>query len=201
MAVSKNQVGFECEFVEAPADYLQSECPICLHIFREPYQVTCCGKSFCRQCIERVKRNNKPCPCCNKYDFNDFPNKGLQQPLYGFKVYCVNKGKGCEWEGELGQLDNHLNLNPSNTDQLKGCNFAEIKCDYCSILLLRCELLCHRNTLCVKRPFSCKHCDDYLSTYEDVVNNHWPMCGCYPVQCPNECGAIPQRKNTQVPYC
>ena len=127
MALSKNLVGFECEFVEAPVDYLQSECPICLHILREPYQVTCCGKSFCRRCIERVKGSNKPCPCCNKGDFNDFPNLGLQQPLYGFKVYCINKGEGCEWRGELGKLNNHLNLNPQDRNkELEGCEFAEI---------------------------------------------------------------------------
>ena len=137
MAVSNNQIGFECEFLEPPADCLQSECPICLHILREPYQVTCCGKSFCRRCIERVKGSNKPCPCCNKGGFNDFPNLGLQQPLYGFKVYCVSKEKGCDWKGELVKLDNHLNLNPQDRDdnELKGCEFAKIECSYCSNLL------------------------------------------------------------------
>ena len=196
MAMSKNQVGFECEFVEPPVDYLQSECPICLHILREPYQVTCCGKSFCRQCIERVKgSNNKPCPCCNKGDFNDYPNLGLQQPLYGFKVYCANKEKGCEWRGELGKLDDHLNLNPQDRDkELEGCEFTKIKCSYCSDLIKRNKLLLHKNELCDKRPFSCEYCNEYESTYDDVIHNHWPVCGCYPVQCPNKCGAFPERQ-------
>ena len=194
MAVPKNQIGFECEFVAAPVDYLQSECPICLHILREPYQVTCCGKSFCRLCIERIKDNNKPCPCCNKDSFNDFPNKGLQQPLYGFKVYCVNKGKGCEWKGELGQLDNHLNLSPQEDKELEGCEFAEIECCYCSDVTLRSKLLHHKKELCDKRPFSCEFCNEYESTYDDVFFNHWPVCGCYPVRCPNECGAFPERQ-------
>ena len=197
MAVSKNQVEFECEFMEDPPQWLQTECPVCLHILQEPYQVTCCGKSFCRQCIEMVKNTNKPCPCCNEDDFNDFPNKGLQQPLYGFKVYCSNKGKGCHWKGELGQLNNHLNMNPSNIDQFMGCNFAEIKCDYCYIFLTRGELLYHKISLCDKRPFSCKYCNDYTSTYNDVIHNHWPVCACHPVHCPNACGAIPQRQNLE----
>ena len=51
MATPRNQIGFECEFVEDPPQWLQTECPICLQILPEPYQVTCCGKSFCRQCM------------------------------------------------------------------------------------------------------------------------------------------------------
>ena len=159
--------------------------------------MTCCGKSFCRQCIERVKGSNKPCPCCNKGDFNDYPNLGLQQPLYGFKVYCVNKEDGCEWKGELGELDNHLNLNPQDRDdkELEGCEFAEIECSYCSDFIKRNELLHHKNELCDKRYFSCEYCNKYESTYDDVFHNHWPVCGCYPVQCPKDCGAFPRRKD------
>ena len=63
------RVGFECGFLEDPPKWLQTECPICLHILRDPYQVTCCGKSFCRLCIDRVKGDLKPCPCCNTENF------------------------------------------------------------------------------------------------------------------------------------
>ena len=196
MAVSVSHVGFDCEFVEDPPQWLQTECPICLQVLQEPYQVTCCGKSFCKQCIERIKAANKACPCCKKEDFNDFPNKGLQQPLYGFKVYCINKEKGCEWKGELGDLEKHINLNPqSNEDKEQdGCEFAEINCSYCSDSILRSKLLHHQHELCDKRPFSCEYCCKYESTYEDVIHNHWPVCGYHPVRCPNQCDAFPQRK-------
>ena len=186
-------IGFECRFLEDPPQWLQTECPVCLHILREPYQVTCCGKSFCRLCIERVKGDLQHCPCCNAENFNDFPNKGLQQPLYGFKVYCSKKEKGCEWKGELGQLDNHLNL--GDAEELEGCEFVEIKCSYCSNVILRRQLLDHKNNHCDKRPFGCEYCNEYEATYDDVTQNHWPVCGCYPVQCPNECGAFPERQN------
>ena len=198
MAALNSQIGFDCAFVEDPPKCLQIVCPICLHILREPYQVTCCGKSFCRQCIEMVKDNNHPCPCCKQDNFNDFPNKGLQQPLYGFQVLCSNKEKGCHWKGELGQLDNHLNLNLSNDtcdNHFEGCEFAEIKCEYCSDVLVRNNLLHHKTELCDKRPFSCEYCNEYESTYDDVIHYHWPICGNHPVRCPNECGAFPQRQN------
>ena len=104
--------GFECDFVENPPKAFQSECPICLLVLRDPYQVKCCGKSFCKECIHRIKAANQVCPTCNDKNFTWFRNKGLQRALYSFLVYCVNKNKGCGWTGELRELDNHLNACP-----------------------------------------------------------------------------------------
>ena len=44
------------------------------------------------------------------------------------KVYCSLKYKGCEWRGELRELDNHLNSEPSVDLSLEGCLFTVIKC-------------------------------------------------------------------------
>ena len=194
-SVSMNKVGFECEFVTKPSkEFPQSECPVCLHILREPYQVTCCGKSFCKECIKRVKDGGKPCPCCNEGEIKDFPNKGLQQPLYGFQVYCSKKDSGCEWKGEMGQLDRHLNVSQTTPEnELEGCEYSDIECTFCQDFFVRSELRHHKTDLCDKRPFSCEHCNDFESTYEDVIHNHWPVCGHHPVKCPNECGAVPLR--------
>ncbi len=63
----KRIIGFDCEFMEPPPErYVQSECPVCLQIIREPHQVTCCGKKFCKACIEHIKVTKKPCPTCNE---------------------------------------------------------------------------------------------------------------------------------------
>ena len=198
-SVSMNKVGFECEFVTQPSkEFPQSECPVCLHILREPYQVTCCGKSFCKDCIKRVKGDRKPCPCCNEDDVHDFPNKGLQQPLYDFQVYCSNKDSGCEWKGELGQLDHHLNVSQTTPEnELEGCQHSNINCTFCQNTFVRSELHYHKTELCDKRPFSCEHCNAFESIYEDVIHNHWPVCDLFPVKCPNECGAFPQRRHTK----
>ena len=120
--------GFECEFVEKPPKAVQSECPICLLVLREPYQATCCGKSFCRLCANRAKARNQVCPTCNSGNFNLFYNLGLQQSLYDFQVYCTHKSKGCEWTGELRELDSHLNSDPPANNALEGCPFTLIKC-------------------------------------------------------------------------
>ena len=189
--------GFDCDFVEQPPSTIQSECPVCLQILCEPYQAPCCGNSFCRVCIEKIKTDNKPCPTCKEDNFVTFFDKRLQRSLYGFQVYCSHKQEGCEWKGELGQLDNHLNLSPQADKQLEGCEYSEIECIYCSELIKRCNIAFHQSDLCPKRPFSCEYCHSYESHYEDVINSHWPVCGYHPVQCPNECGTFPQRQALQ----
>ena len=52
---------------------------------------------------------------------NDFNNYSID----AFQVCCSNKEEGCKWKGELGQLDNYLNLNNlSEENELEGCAFA-----------------------------------------------------------------------------
>ena len=187
--------GFECEFIEKPPKAVQSECPVCLLVLREPYQVTCCGYSFCRVCTERIKLRNIPCPCCKAEEFDHYPNKGLQRSLYEFKVKCVNDIERCQWVGELGQLDNHLNSNPTKEKQLEGCQYVKIECLYCSEHFQRSNIQAHQNDKCLSRPFSCEYCGEFDSHYEDVINNHWPVCDNYPLPCPNKCGETLQRQN------
>ena len=142
--------GFECEFVEKPPKAVQSECPICLLVLREPYQATCCGKSFCKECIERSKAGSKRCPTCKTENFFSYPNKGLQQSLNDFEVYCSHKSKGCEWRGELRELDKHLNSDPPADKSLEGCPFTVISCPLncatCTMKKPRNEVVIHVNS-------------------------------------------------------
>ena len=69
--------------------------------------MTCCGKNFCEACIERVKKDKKPCPLCGK-NFQAFPDQRLKRPLYLLRVYCSERVDGCGWSGELRDLDKHL---------------------------------------------------------------------------------------------
>ena len=147
--------GFDCDFVEQPPSTIQSECPVCLQILCEPYQAPCCGNSFCRVCIEKIKNNNKPCPACREENFVTFHDKRLQRSLYAFEVYCSHKQEGCEWKGELGQLDNHINLSPQPDKQLEGCEYSEIECIYCSELIKRCNITIHKTKDCRKTFIDC----------------------------------------------
>ena len=143
--------GYECEFAEPVPPAFQTKCLICLEILRDPYATSCCGKSFCLFCIKSVKDSNKPCPHCQCQKYTVNYNKGLQQALLQLHVFCSNKEVGCQWKGELSQLENHLNLNPKLDEQLAGCLLAEIKCKYCSKMFKRMEINKHQSDVCTKR--------------------------------------------------
>ena len=97
--------------------------------------------------------------------------------MKALKIRCSNKGSGCEWEGELGDLDKHLNLWSFDGK----CDFVVVECPLkCGKRIQRRYLAKHK---CSKRPFSCKYCD-YQATH---VNDHWPKCQRYPEVCPNKC--------------
>ena len=201
MASGNGKVGYGCKFIDTPPKQVQSECPACHLILREPYQATCCGHSFCHVCIEKIKSNNdKRCPLCKDRHFINFPDKGLQRTLYGFMVHCINHGIGCKWTGKLGELDGHLNLGQVKSLSLElrtsGCQYVEIPCVYCSFKVKRLNIRTHMKEDCRKRPFTCPYCRKYESTFEDVVSNHWPECvsSFSLLACPNNCGAMIQRR-------
>ena len=194
---------YDCEFVDPSPQAIQTDCPVCLSVLRDPYQATCCGYSFCKVCIEQVIGDETPCPCCKAEDFDVFEDKRLRRSLYALKVRCSNNKHGCPWEGELGQLEEHFNADPQaadnvTTEQLEGCPFVELKCLYCANLFKRSEIQRHQSSLCPSRPTVCMYCDKYCSNNEDVTTKHWSLCAYYPVHCPNECGKILQRQNLEI---
>ena len=69
--------GYDYKFVETPPDKLV--CQICLLVARSPHQVTCCGKVYCKTCLDEHKRHSlrsiysKECPNCRKIGQN-FPD-------------------------------------------------------------------------------------------------------------------------------
>lgn len=192
------KTGFECQFVEQPKE-LQFECPVCLCVLREPHRTTCCDHSFCRGCIEPIKASNRAvCPLC-KQKFEIHPSKWLQRSLYHLDVYCVHKSEGCEWVGPLGQLEKHLNhaTDAAGDELMNGCGFVPLRCHSCGESVPRKGFKEHVSDVCEQRPFDCEFCDEYKSTYLDVVDNHWPQCPCHPVECTNKCGKSIKRKDLE----
>ena len=183
----ENRGGYECEFVERPSDAVQGgECPVCLLVLKEPCLTSCCGHKYCRVCIERVKKDTKPCPLCNKPDFSFMQELALERYLKDLDVWCCYKKVGCEWRGKLGKYEQHLNKTPES--QVIGCQFVEVECMYeCGEWVQRQHITTHQTQQCKKRPYSCDYCRDYSSTFEEVIKIHYPQCNKYPVDCPNKC--------------
>ena len=147
---AKSQLfGFNCEFVDTPPKAVQTDCPVCLLVLREPHQATCCGYAFCRACIEHVRTDQKPCPTCTRKDFSVFPDLRLQRSLYELCVRCPHKAGGCQWTGELSQLEKHLNESPKLGERLAAdlCPLQVISCEFqyagCEVRLPRRDMPAH----------------------------------------------------------
>ena len=186
----KNGGGYDCAFVTRPPNTIQTQCPVCLRIPKEPCLASClCGKEFCRECAEEIQGENKPCPLCNKPGIIFLRHHGSERYLKAQEVWCSQKKNGCDWRGKLGEYEQHLNLNPpSPENQLIGCQFVEVECERgCGERFLRRHITSHQNLECRKRPYSCEYCHDYHSNFQDVTGLHYSQCTQYPVPCPNRC--------------
>ena len=177
-----------------PPKILQTECPVCLCVLREPYLVDCCGNSFCKTCIDQVKSDKRPCPLCNVQFTTTILDKRLQRTLNELQVYCCHKEAGCEWVGELGSLTHHLNLqaDPGIDKRISGCQVVELTCKFCGDNIQRKELLEHEKDKCMLRPYSCEYCKSYEATFREVSIDHWPECPSRPVPFPNKCEISPK---------
>ena len=141
---SGNQQALEMEdvieFVEPLPDELQ--CPLCLEFLKEPTLTSCCGHHFCSECINRAITRSHVCPLCNNQGFQTLLNKEKERLVNALKVYCKQKSRGCEWVGELGRLERHLDVEEGD------CGCVEVECEFgpvgCVAKLPREELQRHK---------------------------------------------------------
>ena len=176
---SPQQSGYQCQFVNSVRDY---ECPVCLHVTREPFLTSCCGQHFCQVCISRILTDNKPCPCCKENSFTTLLDKKQKRKVLSLTVYCKQKNKGCQWVGGLRELENHL---------CENCQFVEVNCPHnCGLAIQRQLLAKHQTNDCPERLCSCQYCH-LEGTYKEIQDNHLPVCPKHPVSCPNQCRVSP----------
>ena len=167
------------DFVEKPSEDFY--CPVTFDLLREPHQMLCCGNHLSQEAATRLQ--GQPCPVCKESNLNTMPDKYFKRRVNEFKVRCPNKCLGCEWVGELGNLDRHLSQNSVEGE----CQFVTVACPYsCGDSFQRCQLQDHKMNNCPNRPFTCQYCD-YEATYTEITTEHWPDCEKYPMQCPNAC--------------
>ena len=137
--------GHDCDFVEEPPRKL--ECPVCLLTLRNPHLLSCCGLKVCETCIVGVKADEKPCPMC-KQPFTTLLDKELNRTVLDLPVRCSHCDRGCQWSGELRQLERHV-----SEDADGSCLFVEISCGHgCGARFLRGDLKEHEEEICPKRP-------------------------------------------------
>ena len=218
--------GYDYTFVdEIPAKY---HCQICSYVLRDARLTVCCGQHFCDLCLKQwsAQGSRLTCPYCRQEGFGSVLNKALIREINEFRVKCTNHQKGCDWVGELGGLNKHIESDD-------GCGFEIVKCKnagFRKILVqhqhhvsqrplrksgsnrTECGEECERRFLaqheidCKFRQCRCQHCGHVntsdaiagsgtIHLQQSTVNshpdgsNHYAVCGQYPVECPNNCGA------------
>ena len=185
MAESDYLLGYQCEFINTVLDNFY--CKKCTLVARRLTYTICCGESYCHACIADIQQKDKPCPECGHQNFSIMKPLKHQRQMDCLKVYCTMRGKGCEWSGTLGQLDAHLDPDQNN------CQHVDIKCPLnCQQTIPKNKLEQHVAMECVKRDSVCQYCH-FKATYEVMVDNHWPACIYFPLQCPNFCGVTCER--------
>ena len=176
--------GYDYQFVSNPPDELI--CSICLSVLRDTNLTDCCGNHFCQLCIWRIKNEGKPCPLCQEKYYNIMLDKSIIRRVKELKIKCPSCGHGCEWVGELGSIERHLDVS---------CGFVEVTCDYCQSEYILRNSLSHHKSTCPARPYSCEYCG-FKDKWELITSVHHGECEKYPVECPNKCGVgkIQRRK-------
>ena len=189
MASSSAQGSYEHEFIDAVRDDLV--CQICQLPARDPQQTTCCGKVYCKSCINRLQSNR--CPNCRNslIDRNGnkhyFPDKASDRRIKELKVKCDNHKNGCKWKQELAQLEQHLSK----------CGYTKIECkNNCKKSVLRDNLRKHLQHECLMREYQCLKCKE-KGKYQTITTDHLEVCPEQDITCPNPgCGVRYKRKET-----
>ena len=186
MATPTDLGGYEYKFVKDPPDTLV--CKICHHPCRVPYLTGCCGHNFCKSCLDAAKMTVTCCPYCrNEEDFTLFNNKLSDREIRSLHVMCTNKERGCEWQDELNNINNHL----GNSN---GCQFEDVSCsNECGKMLQRRYLTSHIETECPRRKVDCQYCH-FTGEHQFIEGEHKEQCPKLPLPCPNKCevGSVPR---------
>ena len=168
--------GVEYEFVNTQVELLEElKCGICLELVSDPVQ-TSCGHLFCEECIKGIQE----CPVDRDF-FTTTPDLFNNRRIRNFKVRCPNKEKGCQWQGNLGDVEEHT---------ITDCDcYQFLKCynEGCGVEIERRNLVDHMYYVCPHRVYNCPYCNKE-DTYLKVTTTHFTKCEDMPLPCPAGCG-------------
>jgi len=172
--------GYQYQFVTSPPDWLI--CNICHFPSREPYLSDCCGSTFCNSCVVDAKRTSAICPICHNKEFVTFYNMQANKTVKSLHVFCSNMEKGCEWQGEVNDIINHLKTNSD------GCQFEEVTCtNHCGKDFQRQHLTSHLESGCLRRKINCQFCH-IIGEQQFIEGEHEKLCPKFLTPCPKKSG-------------
>ena len=75
-------------------------------------------------------------------------DKDLQRIILSLRVQCELREQGCQWEGQLRDIEKHLSVTNDG-----GCCYIEVECRYeCGKRMMRKDMKEHEEGQCLKRP-------------------------------------------------
>ena len=174
----------DCMFVTASTDsnpaavyvwythtHTHTHTHMCLELVYEPV-LTSCGHLFCQRCVKEQTK----CPTC-RAELQCMRNQRDERRVKGLRVKCPNSGKGCKWQGDLGETAQHTGTN---------CQMETIPClNGCNLKTARGYLKEHAKTF-TQRAYKCPHCQ-FEATYIYVSTTHFTFCKGFPLTCPAGC--------------
>ena len=188
--VSRETCGYDYEFLDPIPE--ECTCLICTQVQREAQQVTCCGKIYCKSCLEQLRKKGDYflCPNCRanlKGDYKYFTDKNTIRKIKQLRIQCANKSRGCQWVGLLRDLEEqHLFECPNEIVYCaikKGIFSKEV----CGLTVQRYQLEKHMAEDCEWREVTCPHCGK-SGSYNDIIkSNHVELeCPDVLIPCKNE---------------
>lgn len=134
------RIGYNVNLCEAVKDGLS--CPFCELVMRTPIQ-TYRGEVACRYCYKQAKRGKGTCPIDSEpIEGNEFfTDKYKAREILALKCYCGNMKYGCEWQGVIGEVEQHQVI----------CTHKLAPCPLCSEEIKLIDVNSHAK-LCRKLP-------------------------------------------------
>ena len=79
----------------------------------------------------------KACPICNTQGWSTMLNRHFQRHVRSLRVFCRHEARGCEWKGELRDLDSHPCAVSCPCERHNFQNVHEIGVEMLNIIRLR----------------------------------------------------------------
>ena len=160
----------EFEFVERPSE--DFFCLVTFELLLNPHQTTCCGNHLSEKAVRRLQRDGKPCPMCKEPQLSTMPDKFHRRRVSAVQVRCPHTPSGCEWVGEAGQADKHIN----------SCNKRPWKCQYCAFESTDDRKMDHMQS-CTCYPIPCPNKSDVGTIPCCGVEEHLSICSLKLIDC------------------
>ena len=103
-------------FVEQPSD--DFFCPVTTGLLLQPHLTSCCGKHLSQEAATRIQGEGGACPLCKMPRWTTMLSKHFQRQVNQLRVFCRHEDRGCGWQGELSDLERHVQSCPMRDQPL-----------------------------------------------------------------------------------